>query len=53
MFSIRVSGMIGMSVPNSRLKKFHRGLWRGRILMMVDVPKEKMDEVTGSWARPT
>jgi len=44
-FGIWVSGMIGMSMPNSQLKKFRHALARGKILMMVDVPRGKMAEV--------
>jgi len=41
-----VSGMIGISAPNSRLKHFRKPLRQGRILLMVDVPKGRVDEIT-------
>lgn len=40
------SGMIGSSVPNPRLEKFRDTLQEGHILLMVDVPKERVDEIT-------
>lgn len=41
-----VSGMIGVSVPSSRLKEFEDAIERGNLLMMVDVPKVKVDEIS-------
>jgi len=41
-----VSGMIGSSVPNPRLAQFGDDLEAGRILLMVDVPKERVEEIT-------
>ena len=40
------SGMIGTDVPNSRLKEFQSSMDEGQILMMVDVPKDKVETVT-------
>ena len=40
------SGMIGSSVANPRLEKFADTLNEGHILLMVDVPKERVDEIT-------
>ena len=44
-FGIWVSGMIGTDVPNSALRKFTRDISQGKILMMVDVPKDRADEI--------
>ena len=44
-FGIWVSGMIGLDAPNSQLKQFEKALARGKILMMIDVPQEKIDAV--------
>jgi hypothetical protein len=44
---IWVSGMIASDVPNTRLKKFSRDIEQGKILMMVDVPKDQIKEITG------
>lgn len=40
------SGMIGVSAPSSRLKEFESAIIEGNLLMMVDVPKQQVDEVT-------
>lgn len=42
-----VSGMIAADVPNTHLAKFERDIEGGKILAIVDVPKERMDEVAG------
>lgn len=39
------SGMIAVSVPNSRLAHFQRGIERGEILLMVDVPVRRVKEI--------
>lgn len=41
-----VSGMIGISVPSSRLSDFETAIGEGRLLMMVDVPKAKTESIT-------
>ncbi len=41
-----VSGMIGISAPSSRLKDFERAIAQGELLMMVDVPKARVDEIS-------
>jgi len=40
-----ISSMIGSSVPNSRLRPYQRALDEGKILLMVDVPHHRVDEV--------
>jgi hypothetical protein len=45
-FGAWVSSMIGMSVPNSRLKRFSEDISGGRVLMMIDVPLSRVTEVT-------
>ncbi len=40
-----LSGMIGMDVANSQLKTFEAGLEAGQLLMLVDVPKARVDEI--------
>ena len=44
-FGIWVSGMIGTDVPNSALRKFTGDIRQGKILMMVDVPRDRADEI--------
>jgi hypothetical protein len=41
-----VSSMIGISVPNSQLDKFQEAIQDGQLLMIIDVPKSRVDAVT-------
>ena len=41
-----VSSMIGISAPSSRLTEFEDAIKQGGLLMMVDVPKQRVDEIT-------
>jgi len=41
------SGMIAVSLPNSRLKGFQQAIDAGRILLMVDVPYRRVAEIRG------
>lgn len=45
-FGCWVSGMIGISCPSARLKTFKKAIDQGNILLMVDVPKERVGEIT-------
>lgn len=40
-----ISSMIGSSVPNSRLRPYQRALDEGKILLMVDVPQHRCEEI--------
>jgi hypothetical protein len=40
-----VSSMIGASVPNSRLLHFQEQIERGSILLIVDVPAHRLEEI--------
>lgn len=44
-FGAWVSSMVASSIPNSRLKTFEMGIESGRILMMVDVPAGRVEEI--------
>jgi hypothetical protein len=44
-FGAWVSSMIASSTPNSRLAMFGKDFDEGRILMMVDVPARRVDEI--------
>lgn len=44
-FGSWASGMVAISIPNSRLKGFQNAIDKGQILLMVDVPKERVVEV--------
>jgi hypothetical protein len=39
------SSMVGSSVPNSALAAFREGMERGKVLLMVDVPFTRVDEI--------
>ena len=40
------SGMIGISAPSTRLTEFEEAIKEGSLLMMVDVPKTRVEEIT-------
>jgi len=41
-----LGGMVGMNVSNTRLKAFEGAIERGELLILVDVPFAKVDEIT-------
>lgn len=43
-FGAWVSALVGVSVPNSRLERFAEAIEDGMLLMMVDVPKDRVEE---------
>ena len=40
-----ISGMIGMDVPNTQIEKFEGAIEKGEVLMMVDIPKARVEEI--------
>lgn len=50
-FGAWASSMAASSVPNSKLKRFHRDIEQGKVLMMVDVPMRRVQEITELVAR--
>jgi hypothetical protein len=40
-----VASMVGSAVPNSRLAQFQPDIEAGKVLMMVDVPFRRVDEI--------
>ncbi len=44
-FGAWVSGMIGLSVENTQLKEFKQAIEDGKLLLMVDVPKTRVQEI--------
>ena len=44
-FGFFASTLVGASIPNSALKQFNNDIASGRILVMVDVPHQRVDEV--------
>jgi hypothetical protein len=45
MFGSWASTLIGLSVPNKQLLPFTREIQAGRILLLVDVPADRVDEI--------
>ncbi|MBD3669745.1 MAG: DUF1269 domain-containing protein [Gammaproteobacteria bacterium] len=45
-FGAVVAPMIGISLPNSRLKQFEDAVNDGQYLMLVDTPPDKLEEIT-------
>ncbi|MGI9320661.1 MAG: DUF1269 domain-containing protein [Thiogranum sp.] len=43
-----LGGMIGMDVNNSHIKQFENAIQEGQILVLVDVPKDRVDEIQSS-----
>lgn len=44
-FGAWASSMIGISAPSIRLKRFEPAIEEGQILLMVDVPRSRVDEI--------
>lgn len=41
-----MSSMVGISIGNRRLKRFEDALEKGELLVMVDVPQPRVDEIS-------
>ena len=44
-FGAWASSMIGVSTPSSRLKRFEPAIEQGQILLMVDAPRSRVEEI--------
>jgi hypothetical protein len=44
-FGAWAASLVAMSVPNSRLKPFHKAIDAGKILLMVDIEPSRIQEV--------
>jgi hypothetical protein len=44
-FGAWASSMLGSSAPNRRLRRFQDDIAQGRILLMVDVPRSRLEDV--------
>lgn len=42
-----LGGMAGLSMDNTRHEHFKRAIAKGELLMMIDVPLSRVDEITG------
>jgi len=51
LFGAWASSMAASAVPNSKLKAFHPDIEQGRVLMMVDVPMRRVQEIAKLVAR--
>jgi hypothetical protein len=51
LFGAWTSSMIGASVPSERLKRFQPQIDAGRVLLMVDVPRGRVEEIEGRLQR--
>lgn len=47
LFGAWASSMAASAVPNSKLKAFHPDIEQGKVLMMVDVPMRRVQEISG------
>jgi hypothetical protein len=50
-FGAWVATMVGLQVPNSRLKGFDHDLEEGKVLLMLDVPQGRYEQVKSVIAR--
>ena len=46
LFGFWVASLVGASVPNSQLKRFHTWIERGMLLVMVDLPSRDTQRIT-------
>ena len=51
LFGMWVAGMVGSAVPSSRLRKFERQLEQGMILLLIDVPEHRVEDVKSIFGR--
>ena len=45
LFGAWAASMIGVSTPNVSLRRFEAALGEGHVLLMVDVPKDRVEEI--------
>lgn len=41
-----LSGMVGLSIGNTRLKRFEEAIEHGELLMMIDVPRDRVEQIS-------
>jgi hypothetical protein len=44
-FGAWMAAMVGVGLPNSRLRKFEAAIANGELLLMVDVPRARVEEI--------
>jgi len=43
---VYLGGMVGLNVGNTRLKAFEQAIERGELLVIADVPRDQVEEIT-------
>jgi len=46
-----LGGMVGLNIGNTRLKAFEQAVEDGKLLFIVDVPRARVEEITGRLRR--
>ena len=46
-FGAWMSSMVGVSLPNSRIEQYQSAIESGQLLMMIDVPRDRVEEIEG------
>ncbi len=41
-----LGGMVGLSMDNTRLERFKRAITEGELLMMIDIPMSRVEEIS-------
>ncbi|MDS4030602.1 MAG: DUF1269 domain-containing protein [Candidatus Contendobacter sp.] len=41
-----LSGMVGLNIGNTRLKRFEEAIEQGELLMMIDVPRDRVEQIS-------
>lgn len=44
-FGAWMSSMVGVGLPNSRIDKYQKAIEAGQLLLMIDVPPEKVEQI--------
>lgn len=44
-FGAWMSTMVGVDLPNTRIEKYEAAIAKGELLMMVDAPRERVEEI--------
>jgi uncharacterized membrane protein len=44
-FGAWMSSMVGVGIPNSRLAQFEDAIAKGELLLMIDVPRQRVEEI--------
>ncbi|MFO1422832.1 MAG: DUF1269 domain-containing protein [Candidatus Competibacteraceae bacterium] len=41
-----LSGMVGLNIGNTRLKRFEEAIEQGELLMIIDVPRDRVEQIS-------